>query len=75
VRRIKSCLYNSPHPNLLPLEKEIILKSTALPKGEGWVRGNRKYVINISFMSLSVIKRNLQYLILTSPHPTPMLLT
>jgi len=31
VRRIKSCLYNSPHPNLLPLEKEIILKSTALP--------------------------------------------
>jgi len=36
-RRIKSCLYNSPHPNLLPLEKEIILKSTALSlAGEGW---------------------------------------
>jgi len=33
VRRIKSCLYNSPHPNLLPLEKELILKSTALGLG------------------------------------------
>jgi len=38
VRRIKSCLYNSPHPNLLPLEKELILKSTVLRVGWGEVK-------------------------------------
>jgi len=61
VRRIKSCLYNSPHPNLLPLEKEIILKSTALGGG-----GYKKTEISMlsEYLGSSVVLKRFNFFVL-----------